>query len=197
LAGNHESEGWSTCDGKKVTLAPRTLFVGVCVSPFKKLEPELLAQYYKLEEEGRGRGPNLSSYRSATTPAKFHEVLQWLRVNHYDVPVLANIYVLPLGAARLMKNNKIPVCRNGQAGFGNWQKKQRAPDKGKAGRLLRARTLYAFPRGWGMRGLTSGATASAPRWWSTSSSKGEELSKDWEKTGSRVRLSSTRKGLSF
>jgi methylenetetrahydrofolate reductase (NADPH) len=112
---------------------------------------------------------------------KFHEVLQWLRVNHYDVPVLANIYVLPLGAAKLMNNNKIPGCVVTGKLVAELTEEAKAPDKGKAARLLRAAKLYAISKGMGYAGAHIGGHGITSEMVDYIISKGEDLSKDWEK----------------
>jgi len=166
--------------GKKVTLAPTDLFVGVCVSPFKALESELSAQYYKLKKKVEA-GAKFIINQVGYDARKFHEVLQWLRVNHYDVPVLANIYVLPLGAAKLMNSNKIPGCVVTDKLVAELAEEAKAPDKGKATRLLRAAKLYAISKGMGYAGAHIGGHGITSEMVEYIISKGEELSKDWEK----------------
>jgi methylenetetrahydrofolate reductase (NADPH) len=166
--------------GKKVTLAPTDLFVGVCVSPFKKLESELSAQYYKLKKKIEA-GAKFIIIQVGYDARKFHEVVQWLRVNRYDVPVLANIYVLPLGAAKLMNNNKIPGCVVTDKLVAELTEEAKAPDKGKAARLLRAAKLYAISKGVGYAGAHIGGHGITSEMVEYIISKGEELSKDWEK----------------
>jgi 5,10-methylenetetrahydrofolate reductase len=92
-----------------VVLAPRDFFVGVCVSPFKQLESELMAQYYKLKKKTEA-GAKFIITQIGYDARKYHELLQWLRVNHFDVPVLVNVYVLPYSTAKLMNSNRIPGC---------------------------------------------------------------------------------------
>jgi methylenetetrahydrofolate reductase (NADPH) len=166
--------------GKKVTLAPTDLFVGVCVSSFKKLESELSAQYYKLKKKVEA-GAKFIIIQVGYDARKFHEVLQWLRVNHYDVPVLANIYVLPLGAAKLMNGNKIPGCVVTDKLVSELAEEAKAPDKGKAARLLRSAKLYAIAKGMGYAGAHIGGHGITSDMVEYIMTKGEELSKDWEK----------------
>ena len=166
--------------GKKVTLAPTDLFVGVCVSPFKELESELSAQYYKLKKKVEA-GAKFIIIQVGYDARKFHEVLQWLRVNHYDVPVLANIYVLPLGAAKLMNSNKIPGCVVTDKLVAELAEEAKAPDKGKAARLLRAAKQYAISKGMGYAGAHIGGHGITSDMVEYIISKGEELSRDWEK----------------
>jgi len=166
--------------GKKVTLASTDLFVGVCVSPFKKLESELSAQYYKLKKKVQA-GAKFIIIQVGYDARKFHEVLQWLRVNRDNVPVLANIYVLPLGAAKLMNSNKIPGCVVTDKLVAELAEEAKAPDKGKAGRLLRAAKLYALAKGMGYAGAHIGGHGITSDMVEYIITKGEELSKGWEK----------------
>ena len=80
---------------KTVTLASTDFYCGVCVSPFKKLESETMAQYFKLEKKIQA-GAQFLVTQVGYDARKVHEVLQWLKYREYDVPVIANIYVLPL-----------------------------------------------------------------------------------------------------
>jgi hypothetical protein len=51
-------------------------------------------------------GAKLLLPRWVTNARKFHEVLQWLRISGCSIPALANIYILPYGAAKLMKREE-------------------------------------------------------------------------------------------
>jgi methylenetetrahydrofolate reductase (NADPH) len=166
--------------GKKVTLSPTDLFVGVCVSPFKQREPELMAQYYKLKKKITA-GAKFIITQVGYDVRKFHEVVQWLRSNHYNVPALANIYVLPLGAARLMNANKIPGCVVTDKLVAELTEEAKAPDKGKAARLLRSAKLYAIAKGMGYAGAHIGGHGITADMVEYIMNKGEELSRDWEK----------------
>ncbi len=166
--------------GKKVTLAPTDLFVGVCVSPFKQREPELMAQYYKLKKKIMA-GAKFIITQVGYDARKFHEVVQWLRISRFDVPVLANIYVLPLGAAKLMNANKIPGCVVTEKLVAELAEEAKAPDKGKAARLLRSAKLYAVAKGMGYAGAHIGGHGITADMVDYIINKGEELSKDWEK----------------
>ena len=41
---------------------------------------------------------------------KMQELILWLQIRGYNVPALANIYVLTYPAAKFMHDNKIPGC---------------------------------------------------------------------------------------
>jgi methylenetetrahydrofolate reductase (NADPH) len=165
--------------GKKVVLAPTDLFVGVCASPFKQLEPEVMAQYYKLKKKIEG-GAKFIITQIGYDARKFHELLQWLRMNHFDLPVLANVYVLPYSTAKLMNSNKIPGCVVTDKLVSELAEEAKAPDKGKSARLLRSAKLYAIAKGMGYAGAHIGGHGITSDMVEYIIAKGEELSKDWE-----------------
>ena len=166
--------------GKKVILAPTDLFTGVCVSPFKQLESELMAQYYKLKKKIEA-GAKFIITQIGYDARKYDELLQWLRVNHLDVPVLVNVYVLPYSTAKLMNSNKIPGCVVTDKLVSELAEEAKAPDKGKAGRLLRSAKLYAIAKGMGYAGAHIGGHGITSDMVEYIITKGEELSRDWEK----------------
>jgi methylenetetrahydrofolate reductase (NADPH) len=165
--------------GKKVRLAPTDFFAGVCVSPFKAVEAELMAQYFKLKKKIEA-GAKFIITQVGYDARKFHEVLQWLRINHYNVPALANIYILPYGAAKLMNANGIPGCVVTGKLVAELAEEAKAPDKGKSGRLLRAAKLYAIAKGMGYAGAHIGGHGITSEMVSSIITQGEELSKNWE-----------------
>lgn len=166
--------------GKKVRLAPTELFVGVCVSPFKQLESEVMAQYYKLKKKIEA-GARFIITQIGYDARKYHELLQWLRLNRFDIPVLANVYVLPYSTAKLMNSNRIPGCVVTDKLVAELAEEAKAPDKGKAARLLRSAKLYALAKGMGYAGAHIGGHGITSDMVEFIITKGEELAKDWEK----------------
>jgi methylenetetrahydrofolate reductase (NADPH) len=166
--------------GKKVTLAHTDFYAGVCVSPFKKLESEQMAQYDKLKKKIEA-GAKFIITQVGYDAGKYHELMQWLRINHYDIPALINIYILPYGTAKLMNANKIPGCVVTDKLVTELAEEAKAPDKGKAGRLLRAAKLYAIGKGMGYAGAHIGGHGITSDMVETIVNKGEELSKNWER----------------
>lgn len=165
--------------GKKVILAPTDFFAGVCVSPFKKLESELMAQYNKLKKKIEA-GAKFIITQVGYDARKYHELLQWLRVNHYDIPALVNVYILPYGTAKLMNANKIPGCVVTDKLVAELAEEAKAGDKGKSTRLLRAAKLYAIAKGMGYAGAHIGGHGITYDMVESIVNKGEELSKNWE-----------------
>lgn len=166
--------------GKNVALAPTDLFVGVCVSPFKELESELMAQYYKLKKKIEA-GAKFIITQIGYDARKYHELIQWLRLNQFDIPVLVNVYILPYPTAKMMNSNKIPGCVVTDKLVSELAEEAKAPDKGKAERLLRSAKLYAIAKGMGYAGAHIGGHGITQDQVEYIITKGEELSKDWEK----------------
>jgi len=137
------------------TLTPTEFFAGACVSPFKITEAEVMGQYYKLRKKIEA-GAKFIITQVGYDARKLHELLQWLKVNGYNIPVLANIYILPLGTARLMSSNGIPGCVVTDKLVAELAEEAKADDKGRASRLLRAAKTYAIAKGMGYAGAHIG-----------------------------------------
>jgi methylenetetrahydrofolate reductase (NADPH) len=161
------------------TLTPTEFFAGACVSPFKKTEAELMGQYYKLRKKIEA-GAKFIITQVGYDARKFHEILQWLKVYGYDVPVLANIYILPLGTARLMNSNNIPGCVVTDKLVAELAEEAKADDKGRASRLLRAAKMYAIAKGMGFAGAHIGGHGATYKMVEYIIDKGEELLPHWQ-----------------
>ncbi len=165
--------------GKSVTLAPTDFFAGACVSPFKKLEAELMTQYAKLRKK------ILSGARFIITQVgydmrKLDELLQWLTVNGFSIPVMANVYVLPYGAARTMNANGVPGSVVTDKLLADVEREKDSPDKGKAARLTRAAKQYAIAKGLKCAGAHIGGHGLTYEQVESIIDQGEELAKDWQ-----------------
>jgi len=163
---------------RKRTLAPTQFFAGACVSPFKKTEAELMGQYYKLKKKIEA-GAGFIITQVGYDARKMHELLQWIQVHGYDTPVLANIYVLPLGTARLMSSNSIPGCVVTDKLVAELAQEAKAEDKGLAARLLRAAKMYAIAKGMGFAGAHIGGHGISYKQVEYIIDKGEELAPNW------------------
>ncbi len=165
--------------GKKRVLAPTDLFAGVCVSPFKQQEAELMGQYYKLSKKIQA-GAKFIINQVGFDVRKLHELLTWLKVNGYNTPVLANIYILPLGTAKFMNRNEIPGCVVTDKLVAEMAEEKKAEDKGKAAMLLRAAKMYALAKGMGCAGAHIGGIGISYNMVEYIVRKGEELAPNWQ-----------------
>lgn len=165
--------------GKKTVLAPTDLFAGVAVSPFKAVEAELIGQYFKLKKKIEV-GAKFIITQVGYDARKFHEVLQWLKVNNLDVPVLVNIYILPYGAARTMNAGQIPGCVVTDKLLAKLDEERSAKDKGRQTRLDRAAKMYAIAKGMGYAGAHIGGHGATYEMVDYIVTKGEELVPKWQ-----------------
>jgi methylenetetrahydrofolate reductase (NADPH) len=157
---------------------PSDFFAGAVCSPFKKTEAELMSQYYKLKMKVAA-GADFIVSQIGFDARKIHELLQFVKVNNWDIPVVGNIYVLPFGTAKLMSKNRIPGCVVTDKMLAELEKESKAPDKGKEARFLRAAKMYAIMKGMGYAGVHIGGHGTKYEDIEYIIDKGEKLSKDW------------------
>jgi len=158
---------------------PSDFFAGAAVSPFKSTEAELMVQYYKLKKKIQG-GAQFVVTQLGYDVRKCHEVIQFLKINKLDIPVVGNIYVLPYGAANVMNQNKLPGCVVTDKLLAELNMEKNAPDKGVGQRMLRAAKLYAILKGIGVAGVHIGGNNLKYEQLEYILDKGEELSPNWQ-----------------
>jgi len=164
---------------RKTILAPTDFFAGVSVSPFKQLEAEVMGQYYKLKKKIEA-GARFLITQVGYDVRKFHELLQWLEVNGYHVPVLANIYILPYGVAKTMNANEIPGCVVADKLVAELAEEKGVEDKGRSARLSRAAKMYAITKGMGYAGAHIGGHGTTYEMVEHVIEMGEELAPNWQ-----------------
>jgi len=165
--------------GRRMSLAPTDFFAGTAVSPFKQSEAELLCQYYKLKKK-IDAGARFIITQLGYDARKFHELLLWLKTNGHQIPVLVNIYVLPLGAAKVMNANQIPGAVVTDKLLVEIAAEAKAEDKGRAARFERAAKLYAIAKGMGFAGAHIGGHGLTYETLEHIIDTGEELSPRWQ-----------------
>ena len=157
---------------------PSDFFAGAAASPFKKTEAEQMVQYFKMKKKIRS-GAQFIVSQLGYDVRKIHELIQFMKLNCPDVPVVGNIYLLPLGAGRLMNRNGLPGCVVPDKMISDLEKESQAPDKGLGVRLDRAAKMYAFMKGMGYSGVHIGGHGMKYEQVEYILDKGEELSKNW------------------
>ncbi|MFC1951421.1 methylenetetrahydrofolate reductase C-terminal domain-containing protein [Chloroflexota bacterium] len=164
--------------GRKATLAKTDFFAGASISPFKQSEAELMGQYYKLKKKIEA-GAEFITLQLGYDARKFHEVLLWLKVHGYNIPVLANIYVLPYGVAKTMHANQIPGAIVTDKLLAEIAEERNAKDKGRSARLTRAAKMYALAKGMGYAGVHIGGYKLTYEMVEFIIERGEELAQHW------------------
>jgi methylenetetrahydrofolate reductase (NADPH) len=111
---------------------------------------------------------------------KIQELLQVVKLLGFgNIPVVGNVYLLPLGAATLMNRNGLPGCVVTDKLLRNVQAEAAGPEKGRAKRLERAAKMYALLKGMGYAGAhISGHGMTVPDLLEVIE-HGEELSQRW------------------
>ena len=128
---------------------------GVVVTPFKLLESELVLQYYKLSRKVAA-GADFVITQLGYDARKFHELLQYMKDNKLNIPVLGNVFIPSLKVVELMHKGKLPGCLIPDSLYEQFQREARAADKGKQARLVRAAKLLAVLKGLGYDGTHIG-----------------------------------------
>ncbi|WP_084053735.1 methylenetetrahydrofolate reductase C-terminal domain-containing protein [Holophaga foetida] len=160
-------------------LAPSHFFAGAAASPFKATEAELVTQYYKLKKK-LDAGAQFIVSQLGYDARKFHELLQMVKHMGYGhIPVLGNIFILPLGAAKLMNRNGLPGCVATNELVAALDAESKAADKGKGLRLERAAKMYAFMKGMGFDGVHIGGHGVSYDDFEFVVGRGEELVPNW------------------
>lgn len=161
-------------------LAPTHFFAGAAVSPFKAVESEQMGQYYKLKKKLEA-GARFIVTQLGYDARKFQEALLMVRRFGFGhVPVIGNVYLLPLGAAKLMNRNGLPGCVVTNELVAAIEKEAQAEDKGKSKRLERAAKMYAFMKGMGFAGVHIGGHGMKYEDVEFIIGKGEELAPNWQ-----------------
>jgi methylenetetrahydrofolate reductase (NADPH) len=127
------------------------LYLGTAVSPFKRLESEVILQYLKLGLKARA-GADFVIPQLGYDSRKWDELLRWMRLHDLRMPVLANVYVLTRTVARLFNANAIPGCVVSDGLLALIEKASAGADKGKGFLLELAAKQVAIARGMGFRG---------------------------------------------
>ena len=165
--------------GKKSILTRTDFFAGSAISPFKQTEAELMGQYYKLKKKIEA-GSKFVITQVGYDARKLHELVQWQKINNYHTLMIANIYILPYGAGRIMNANQIPGCVVTDKLLKQLDEERTAKDKGKAARLDRAAKMYAITKGMGFSGAHIGGNGATYDMVEYIIDKGEELTPKWQ-----------------
>jgi len=152
---------------------------GVVVSPFKMLESELVMQYYKLHRKVAA-GADFVITQLGYDARKFHELLQYMRQNQLNIPVLGNVFIPSQKVVELMHEGKLPGCLIPDSLYEQVQWEGRTADKGKKARLVRAAKLLAVLKGLGYDGAHIGGPALTFEDLDFVLTQADEMVSDWQ-----------------
>lgn len=165
--------------GREHRLQPTSFFAGVGISPFKKTEAELAGQYYKLRKKVAA-GARFAITQIGFDARKFHELLLWLQQEAFQLPLLANLFVLTYPAAKHMYSGNIPGCIIHAKVLEQLAEEQKLPDKGLSSRIIRTAKLYAVTKGLGYAGAHIGGHNLRCETILEIIERGEEFHRNWQ-----------------
>ena len=125
--------------------------IGCAVNPFKAVEADLLPQYLKLALKVRA-GTNMAITQVGYDTRSWSELLRWNAAQLQPIPLMASVYILSKGVARVFNSDSVPGIRLNDA-LKAWADEQAAADdKGRAAFLEFAAKQVAVVRGMGYAG---------------------------------------------
>lgn len=138
-----------------------------------------MGQYYKLKKKLEA-GAQFVVSQVGFDARKIHELLTVVRSLGFEkIPVVGNIYLLPLGAARLMNSNGLPGCVVPDKLLSEIQTEAASTDNGKGKRLERAAKMYALLKGMGYAGAHISGHGITVADLEEVVARGKELSANW------------------
>ena len=141
--------------GRRSRLERTRFFSGAVVNNFKRLESEVMPQYFKLAEKIRV-GADFIIEQIGYNARKQDELLRYMELKKIRVPVLANVYVLSRPAARYFSSGRIPGVTVSPELLARVEKEAASPDRGKAFFLEFAAQQCAVAKGLGYGGVYLG-----------------------------------------
>ena len=130
-------------------------FLGAVVTNHKRYEREVMPQYFKLRkkiENGARFVINQIGYHTR----KDDELLRWMRLHGLSVPVIANVFVLSAGVARVFNAGRIPGVVVTDELLALVEDHAASRDNGRGFFLDLAARQIAVARGLGFRGAYIG-----------------------------------------
>jgi len=126
--------------------------VGCAINPFKALEADLVPQYLKLAMKVR-TGADLAITQVGYDTRSWSELLQWNATQPRPIPLMASVYILSRGVARVFNTDGVPGIRLSDS-LRTWVDGQAAAaDKGRTAFLEFAAKQVAVARGMGYAGI--------------------------------------------
>ena len=132
-------------------LAPTGFYPGAAVNPFKKIEGELMTQYFKLELKVK-TGARYAVTQIGYDSRKLDELRRYASINGFGVPLLGSVFVLSGPAARFFNRWGIPGVAVSDELRDLATEQARSKDRGRAFFDEMAARQIAVLRGLGYRG---------------------------------------------
>ncbi|OAG28078.1 methylenetetrahydrofolate reductase C-terminal domain-containing protein [Thermodesulfatator autotrophicus] len=138
--------------GGGVKLPPMPFFKGCVVTPFKKLEAELMPQYYKLHRKIKA-GAHFVITQVGFDARKFHELLLYMREEKLNVPLIGSVFITDVRMARIFHKGIIPGIEITPQYLAQIEEESRQEKDSYRAALIRAAKLVAVLKGMGYDGV--------------------------------------------
>ncbi len=138
--------------GGGVKLPPMPFFKGCVVSPFKRLEAEVMTQYYKLHRKVAA-GAHFVITQVGFDARKFDELKRYMGREGLNIPLIGGVMILSRGLARLIYQGAIPGIYISKKLLSQIEKEYASPKEGYKAALRRAARLAAILHGLGYNGV--------------------------------------------
>ena len=125
---------------------------GAAVNPFKALEADLVPQLLKLALKVRA-GASFAICQVGWDARSLHELIRWSEAQGLGIPLIAPVYILGRGVARVFHRDEIPGIRLSAELLAMVEAAAESPDKGRARFLELAAMQVAVARGLGYAGV--------------------------------------------
>jgi len=160
-------------------------FAGAVVNPFKYTEGELIPQYHKLRRK-LFAGAQYIITQLGYDSRKLDELQRYVKELGYDVPLIANVFIINAGAGRLMRKGSIAGCHISDDFFAVLEAETKHEDKGKAARYERAAQMVAIAKGMGYNGVHIGGHGITVEGFTGILERAEELKDDWQELARKM-----------
>jgi methylenetetrahydrofolate reductase (NADPH) len=142
-------------DAKGRKMKPTDFFLGAVVTNHKRYEREVVPQYLKLRRKIEN-GARFIINQAGYDARKDDELVRWLALSGLQVPVIANVFVLSLGAARAFNAGRVPGVVVTDELVALAEHYAGSADRGRSYFLELAAKQVAIARGVGFRGAYLG-----------------------------------------
>ena len=137
---------------RSVSVSGPPFTAGAAVDPFKALEADLVPQFLKLALKVR-TGADFAISQVGWDARSWHELIRWSQMRRLSVPLLASVYILGLGVARVFHHDEVPGIRLSRELMAMVESAAGSADRGRARFLELAAMQIAVARGLGFAGV--------------------------------------------
>ena len=137
--------------GREDRLETTSFYAGCAVSPFKKLEGELMTQYFKLAMKVR-TGAKWAVTQIGYDSRKLGELQQYVQSTGINIPLIGSVFILTAPAGRFFNNWGMPGVWVSDELRDIANEQARSKDRGRAFFSELAARQFAILKGLGYRG---------------------------------------------